>query len=51
MAKLTKKKLDFFKDLLNERIETLLSQANETVKKIYLILQIGRHWNRTGTSP
>jgi DnaK suppressor protein len=31
MAKLTKKKLDFFKDLLNERIETLLSQANETV--------------------
>jgi DnaK suppressor protein len=31
MAKLTKKKLNFFKDLLNERIDTLLSQANETV--------------------
>ncbi len=31
MAKLTKKKLKFFKDLLNERIDILLSQANETV--------------------
>ena len=31
MAKLTKKKLEFFKKLLNERIEELLNQANETV--------------------
>ena len=31
MAKLTKKKLEFFKKLLNERIDELLSQANETV--------------------
>ena len=31
MAKLTKKKLLFFKNLLNERIDELLSQANETV--------------------
>lgn len=31
MAKLTKKKLEFFKELLNERIDELLSQANETV--------------------
>jgi DnaK suppressor protein len=31
MAKLTKKKLEFFKKLLNERIEVLLDQANETV--------------------
>jgi len=31
MAKLTKKKLEFFKNLLNERIDELLSQANETV--------------------
>ncbi len=31
MAKLTKKKLEYFKKLLNERIEELLSQANETV--------------------
>ncbi|MBN1831948.1 MAG: RNA polymerase-binding protein DksA [Deltaproteobacteria bacterium] len=31
MARLTKKKLNFFKNLLNERIDELLSQANETV--------------------
>ena len=31
MAKLTKKKLEFFRNLLNERIDELLSQANETV--------------------
>jgi DnaK suppressor protein len=31
MPKLTKKKLEFFKKLLNERIDELLSQANETV--------------------
>lgn len=31
MGALTKKKLEFFKRLLNERIEELLSQANETV--------------------
>ena len=31
MAKLTKKKQEFFKKLLNERIEKLLNQANETV--------------------
>lgn len=31
MAKLTKKKLKFFQNLLNERIDELLSQANETV--------------------
>jgi DnaK suppressor protein len=31
MAKLTKKKLEFFKELLNERINELLNQANETV--------------------
>ncbi len=31
MVALTKKKLEFFKRLLNERIEELLSQANETV--------------------
>jgi len=31
MAKLTKKKLEFFRELLNERIDELLSQANETV--------------------
>jgi len=31
MAKLTKKKLEFFKKLLNERINELLNQANETV--------------------
>ncbi len=31
MAKLTKKKLTFFKKLLNERIDELLNQANETV--------------------
>ena len=31
MAKLTKKKLTFFKKLLTERIDELLSQANETV--------------------
>ena len=31
MAKLTKKKLEFFKKLLDERIDELLSQANETV--------------------
>ena len=31
MAKLTKKKLEFFKELLNERIDELLNQANETV--------------------
>ena len=31
MAKLTKKKLKFFEELLNERIDNLLSHANETV--------------------
>jgi len=31
MAKLTKKKLAFFRKLLNERIDELLNQANETV--------------------
>jgi DnaK suppressor protein len=31
MSKLTKKKLEFFKKLLNERIDELLNQANETV--------------------
>jgi DnaK suppressor protein len=31
MARLTKKKLEFFKELLNTRIEELLNQANETV--------------------
>ena len=31
MAKLTKKKLEFFRKLLNERIDELLNQANETV--------------------
>jgi DnaK suppressor protein len=31
MPKLTKKKLEFFKKLLNERIDELLNQANETV--------------------
>jgi DnaK suppressor protein len=31
MVELSKKKLEFFKRLLNERIEELLSQANETV--------------------
>ena len=31
MPKLTKKKLKFFEDLLNERIDMLLSHANETV--------------------
>jgi DnaK suppressor protein len=31
MAKLTKKKLEFFQNLLNEWIDELLSQANETV--------------------
>ena len=31
MAKLTKKKLEFFGKLLNERIDELLNQANETV--------------------
>jgi DnaK suppressor protein len=31
MVALSKKKLEFFKRLLNERIEELLSQANETV--------------------
>ena len=31
MARLTKKQLEFFKELLTERINELLSQANETV--------------------
>ena len=31
MAKLTKKKLEFFRKLLNERIDELLNQASETV--------------------
>ena len=31
MAKLTKKKLKFFEELLNERIDNLLTHANETV--------------------
>jgi len=45
-----KKDIKYFQEFLTSRLEELLSHADDTVKKIFLIRQTVLHLNLTGIS-